>query len=406
VRKVLTPASSTVQHPSPTAVSFREFVLDAVKEAVEAFVEDEITAALGAPSHERDAARRGYRNGTRERTLVTTSGPTRLDLPRARLFGPGGSTSEFRSSICERYSRRAVDVDEGLVGAYLAGANTRRIKAALAPMVGGTAVSKSSVSRLAARLQKGYDEWASRPLGDRTWPVVFLDAIVVRVRIDDAVERVPVMAALGVDAEGKKELLSISLYSGESRAAWRGFLDGLVRRGIGQPELVVVDGNAGLRGAVALAWPGADVQRCVVHKLRNLESRVPKRLLEELARDFHGFTDAKSAKAARKALERFRAKWAKKCPGVVESLDEAGDELVTYLKYPRAMWKCVRTTNAIERLNEEIRRRLKTQCQLGSPRTPVLLIYGLVESGQIRMRRIDGWQHLSKKSSPARRRAG
>jgi hypothetical protein len=93
-------------------------------------------------------------------------------------------------------------------------------------------------------------------------------------------------------------------------------------------------------------------------------------------------------------------------PGVVESLDEAGDELVTYLKYPRAMWKCVRTTNAIERLNEEIRRRLKTQCQLGSPRTPVLLIYGLVESGQIRMRRIDGWQHLSKKSSPARRRAG
>ncbi len=406
MRQILTPDPPNVQPSSAVAASFREFVIDAVTGAIEAFVEDEITAALGAPAHERGPGRLGYRNGTRARTLVTSSGPTRVDLPRARLFGPDGSSSEFRSAVYARYSRRAVDVDEGLVGAYLAGANTRRIKAALAPMVGGTAVSKSAVSRLASSLQKGYDAWASRPLGDRKWPVVFLDALVVRVRVGRAVERAPVMAALGVDAEGRKELLSVAVYSGESRPAWRGFLDGLVRRGIGQPELVVVDGNAGLRGALAEAWPGAAVQRCVVHKLRNLESRVPKRLREELLHDYHAFMDAKSAKAARNAFERFRAKWKKTCPGVVDSLDEAGDELLTYLQYPRAMWKCIRTTNAIERLNEEIRRRLKTQCQLGSSRTPLLLIYGLLESGQIRMRRIDGWQHLSPKGSPARRRAG
>lgn len=400
-----TPEEATVQ-PSAASRSFREFVVERVAEAIEAFVEDEITAALGAPTHERGPGRRGYRHGTRARTLVTSCGPTELELPRARIFEEDGKTSEFRSSVCARYARRAADVDEGLVGAYLAGANTRRIKAALAPLVGARAVSKSAVSRLVAKLQEGYDAWASRPLGDRRWPVMYLDAIVVRVRIDRAVERVPVMAALGVDSHGRKELLSIALYAGESWAAWRGFLEGLVRRGVGLPELVVIDGNPGLRRAIAEVWPGASVQRCVVHKLRNLESRVPKRLLGELTRDFHAIVDAASAKRSRAARDRFRAKWLVKCPGVVESLDEAGDELLTFLRYPKSMWKCVRTTNAIERLNEEIRRRLKTQCQLGAPRTPLLLIYGLIESGQIRMRRIDGWQHLTTGNKPARRRAG
>jgi transposase-like protein len=322
------------------------------------------------------------------------------------MFGDDGESREFRSSVCARYARRTSDVDDGLVGAYLAGANTRRIKAALAPLVGNRAVSKSAISRLAKRLQEGFSEWAARPLNDRAWPVVFLDAIVVRVRLDRAVERVPVMAALGVDASGQKELLAIALYGGESRAAWRGFLEGLLRRGVEQPDLVVIDGNPGLRTAVAETWPSAAVQRCVVHKLRNLEARVPKRLIAELKHDFHALADPRSVALARKALEKFRTKWSKKCPGVIESLDEAGDELLTFLRYPKGMWKCIRTTNAIERLNGEIRRRLKTQCQLGSPNTPLLLIYGLIESGQIKTRRIDGWQNLVKGDKSTRRRAG
>jgi len=169
----------------------------------------------------------------------------------------------------------------------------------------------------------------------------------VLVRLDRAVERVPVMAALGVDAAGQKELLSLALYAGESRAGWREFLEGLLRRGVDLPELVVIDGNPGLRTAVAETWPGAAVQRCVVHKLRNLEARVPKRLIKELTHDFHAIVDPTSATKARKALEKFRTKWGKKCPGVLDSLDEAGAELLTFLRYPKAMWKCIRTTNSI-----------------------------------------------------------
>ena len=175
----------------------------------------------------------------------------------------------------------------------------------------------------------------------------------------------------------------------------KGCLDDLVARGLPAPVLAIIDGNAGLRRAVGLVWPRAAVQRCCVHKLRNLERKAPKHALAEIRDDFHRIVYAANADAARAAYAAFERKWAKRCPGVVMSLREGGDELLTFFTFPKGQWKTLRTTNTIERLHEEFRRRVKTQGSLPSEDAALTLLFGLVVSGQIKLRRIDGWRKIA-----------
>ena len=161
-----------------------------------------------------------------------------------------------------------------------------------------------------------------------------------------------------------------------------------------------IDGNAGLRRAVGLVWPRAAIQRCCVHKLRNLERKAPKHALAEIRDDFHRIVYAASGDAARTAFTAFERTWAKRCPGVVTSLREGGAELLTFFRFPKAQWKTLRTTNTIERLHEEFRRRVKTQGSLPSEDAALVLLFSLVASGQIRLRRIDGWQKIAAVLSP------
>ena len=158
--------------------------------------------------------------------------------------------------------------------------------------------------------------------------------------------------------------------------------------------LAIIDGNAGQRRAVELVWPRAAVQRCCVHKLRNLERKAPKHVLAEIRDDFHRIVYAMSADTARIAYAAFERRWGKRCPSVVMSLREGGDELLTFFRFPKGQWKTLRTTNAIERLHEEFRRRVKTQGSLPSEDAAVVLLFSLVASGQIKLRRIDGWQKI------------
>ena len=159
--------------------------------------------------------------------------------------------------------------------------------------------------------------------------------------------------------------------------------------------LAIIDGNAGLRRAVGLVWPRAAVQRCCVHKLRNLERKAPKHALAEIRGHFHRIVYAVNADAARAAYVTFERTWAKRCPGVVTSLRDGGDELLTFFRFPKGQWKTLRTTNVIERLHEEFRRRVKTQGSLPSEEAAVVLLFSLVASGQIKLRRIDGWRKIA-----------
>lgn len=372
-------------------VSLGELIHEHVRVAIETAVREELCATLGVQRYERDAVRRGYRNGTKTRTLTGPSGPLALTVPRATLF----SGWEWTSALLPRYQRRLPEVNEAIAATYLAGGNTRRIRGALQPLLKAAPLSKSAVSRVVATLKDGLATWRTRPLGDVDATYLYLDGFALRVRSAGKVVSVPVLGVVGVLPDGRKQLLALDLCAGESFAAWKGCLDDLAARGLRSPVLSIIDGNAGLRRAVGLVWPRAAVQRCCVHKLRNLERKAPKHALAAIRDDFHQIVYAASADAAHGAYPAFERTWTKRCPGVVTSLREGGDELLTFFRFPKAQWKTLRTTNAIERLHEEFRRRVKTQGSLPSEDAAIVLLFSLVASGQIKLRRIDGWRKIA-----------
>ena len=365
-----------------------------IAEWLTAILEAEITEVLGAVRCARTGdERRGDRHATRSRTVTTSIGSTRVAVPRARLFAANGG-SEWRSALLPRYARRTRRVDEGILGAYLAGANTRRLKGALAPLLGNAPLSRSAVSRVMRILREQCEAWRTRSLAESTILYLFLDAIHLRVRVDRRVQVVPVLVALGVTRTGEKELIALQLVTSESTAAWAALVDDLAGRGLAAPVLCVIDGNAGLRRALTTTWPKTLVQRCVVHKLRNLDAHTPKRALDERRADYHAITHASSLRVAQDAYRRVVARWQPRSEAVVRRLEEAGEELLTIYRFPRSQWKCLRTTNAIERLHEEFRRRVNTQAAQPNDDTVVRRLYALYASGQIRLRRIDGWADL------------
>jgi len=330
-------------------------------------VHEELRAALWTTPYERSAVRRGYRNGTKTRTLTGPTGPVALTLPRATLFA---GAKEWTSRIVPRYQRRMPEVNEAIVATYLAGG-------------------------MVATLKGGLEAWRTRTLADLDVIYVYLDGFALRVRIAGKVVSVPVLGVIGVLPDGRKHLLALELCGGESFGAWKGCLDDLVARGLRAPVLTIIDGNAGLRRAISEVWPRAAVQRCCVHKLRNLERKAPKHALAEIRDDFHRIVYAANADPARAAYTAFERTWAKRCQGVVMSLREGGDELLTFFTFPKAQWKTLRTTNSIERLHEEFRRRVKTQGSLPTEDAALVLLFSLVASGQIKLRRIDGWRKIA-----------
>ena len=364
-----------------------------VLEAIVAFARAEIDEALLAGRYARES-RGGYRHGSRDRTLTTSFGPADVLLPRARMFTSDGGSTEFRSGVIPRYSRRTREVDGSILMGYLSGANTRRIQRALAPMLKGAPLSKSSVSRVINELRRDFDKWRTRSLADHRIAVLFLDAIAVPVKADHRSQQMAVLVALGVHESGERELLALKLVTTESGASWKTFIEELAARDLAPPALCVTDGHKGLEKALAATWPEAPVQRCVVHKLRNLEAACPKKSWPDLRADYTAIVAAPSRNAARAAFDRFVRVWKLRCPAVVESLLEAGDRLLTHYTLPRSLWRATRSTNAIERLHLEFRRRIKTQGSLPNENSVLCLFYGLWASGQIRLRRIDGWRDL------------
>lgn len=367
---------------------------DGVRRAIEAVLEEELLAALGADDHVRTPTRRGYRHGTTERTLTTREGTRAITVPRARLRAPDGRAQEFQSTVVPRYARRTREVDEALLGCYFGGVNSRRIRTALQPLFGDAHFSKSAVSRVVARVKDHFTTWQQRPLTEERYPVLFLDAIHLRVRLAGRVISVPVLAALGVTDDGQKQLVTLQLAAAEATASWGGLLADLQRRGLPAPLLVVTDGHAGLKKALE-AWPTVQVQRCTTHKGRNLEDACPVHARPELRRDYHRIIYAADGLAARAAYDACLKKWATVCAPVARSLEEVGLDLLTFYRFPKAMWKSLRTTNALENLNREFRRRTKTQASFSTEAAALTVLFGLVAVGQIVFRKIDGHQELA-----------
>ena len=369
-----------------------EALREEVQHVIEQVLEEEVTAAIGVGAYQRLQDRLGYRHGSKKRRLTTGLGTNEIRVPRARLFQAQGRTKEWQSQLLPRYERRTQQVDEALVGVYLQGVNTRRVSLALQPLLEGAPLSRSTISRVVARTKEVLLAWQKRSLAEESVVYLYLDAICVKVRVAKRVSSVPVLVAVGVREDGSKFLLGLWMRGSESTEAWGSILEDMVARGLPKPLLAIVDGCAGLRAALERVWPGIDVQRCTVHKLRNLQAHAPKRAHDEIREDYHRIVYAATEKTAKEAYESFLAKWGKTARGVARSLEEAGDELLTFLRYPRSQWKSLRTTNIIERLNEEFRRRVKTQASLPDEDAVLVLFFGLSISGAIHMRKIQGYR--------------
>ena len=369
-------------------------IRERVRDLVECILEEELGEALGAQPSERVEGRHGYRHGSKPRSLALRSGKVELRVPRARLVKDDGGECEWHSQLVPRYRRATPEVEQALVGVYLSGGNTRRIRQALEPLLSGAPLSKSSISRLVGRVEEAFQQWQQRDLSGEKIAFLYLDAIYPLLRSASRVVKLPVFVALGIREDGEKVLLGMTCGASESTEGWKSLVENLVARHLRVPQLVISDGNKGLRAACDQAWPGAEHQRCTVHKLRNLEAKAPAHCREEMKQDYHRIIYAEDGAAAQRERERFLSKWRKLCAPVAASLEEAGDELLTFFRFPASLHPTLRTTNVIERINVEFRRRIKTQGALPSESSVLRLFFALVASGQLRLRRIKGFRDI------------
>lgn len=375
-----------------------------VRGFIEALIEEELTTVLARPRYGRRPAElagpdssapglTGHRHGHRSRQLTGTFGPTTITVPRARLVAPDGRTSEWRSAGLRAYQRRTRAADALIAATYLAGTNTRRVRRALAAVF-AEGVGKDVVSRVWRKIKTDWEAWNQRDLSAEPIVRLILDGTVVRVRLDRKATAISLLVVLGVREDGQKVLLAVRNMGGETAEAWRAVLDDLVSRGLRRPGFLIVDGAPGLERALAALWEGVPVQRCTVHKHRNLLAHAPQRLHEEISADYTDMIYADSAEEIEERRKAFLGKWRLRHRAVADSLEEAGERLFAFTRLPPSQWKSARTTNAIERLHEEFRRRIKTQTVLPSAETAAMLFWALLAAGQIRMRRVDGWASL------------
>lgn len=370
-----------------------EVARDRVRHALSLVAQEELTAFLGAGVYARTNERRGYRNGAKTRMLTTSLGPTELIVPRAVIFDDE-RRREWQSRIVPRYARRTREVDAALLGLYFGGVNTRRVKQAIRPLLKNSPLSKSSVSRVIVTLQAYFEAWSQRDLSGEDIRYVYLDATFMPVKCGNKAERLPIMVAIGVRATGEKVLLSLAVMGVESGAAWGGFVDDLADRGLKRPALGIIDGNQGLARALLERWPKLPIQRCTVHKLWNLLGHAPKSAQAEVKADYDAIINADDIKTAEVNYDAFVRKWSRKAESVARSLEEGGSDLLTFMRFPKEQWRSLKTTNIIENLNHEFRRRTKTQGLFPTQSSVLVLLFGMVASGMVRMRRIGGYETM------------
>jgi transposase-like protein len=346
----------------------KDLLKDMVRETVQQILEAEMTEALGATKGQRSAARRGYRSGYYERSLVTRVGKLELRVPQDR-------EGHFSTELFERYSR----VERAFVGAlvemYVQGVSTRKVKAVTEELCGHE-FSASAVSRLNVKMDETLRRFAERPL-DEEYPYVILDARYENVREDGIVTKRAVLIALGVNMDGRRCVLGVSLANRESRTSWRDFLSTLIARGLRGVEYVVSDAHEGLKQSVTQVLPGAVWQRCYVHFLRNALDHLPRKHDDDCMTELRWIYDRRKLAEARSDLAAWLKRWQSKYPKLCDWVEETIDETFTVYRLPVGHHKNMRSTNLLERFNEEIRRRTYVVRVFPNPESCLRLVRAL-----------------------------
>lgn len=328
-----------------------ERVKAGVKAVLEQVLEEEMTEHLQAEYRQKSQHRRGERNGHYRRGLITPVGKIeQLQVPRDR-------EGEFLTEVFERYKRMTGDVEDAVLEMYLQGVSTRRI-GSITSALSSVKVGKDAVSRIAGRLEDEVRRWRERPL-EATYPYLLVDACYLKVRWGERVGDLALLVVVGINEHGYREVLAIESAAGERKAAYRNLLRGLLERGLSGVQLVSSDDHEAIKHAVATELPEAAWQRCVVHFEHNILSHVPARDMKGVAEDLKVIFQAKRSSTAQALAEDFCEHYRARFPKAVTTLERGLAEALSFLAFPNTHHRLIRSTNLLERLFREVKRRTK-----------------------------------------------
>jgi putative transposase len=325
-----------------------------------------------SPRYGREKPRQDYRNGYYQRDFVTRFGTLRLRIARTRKQG-------FLPQVLQKFQRRAEEVSLLIREAFLRGISTRQVGRVVA-IVTGEVVSPQTVSRLTRDLDEAVQQFHQAPLQDE-WAYLFLDGVSLRVRRPAGRQRVQMLVAYGVRADGTRQLLGFLRSKGESQSAWEGLLQDLYRRGLHGEKLllIVTDGCAGLAAAIETVYPRVLHQRCWVHKMRNILEKVRRRDYDEVKRAAQAIYRADGRRQAEAAFRAFRRRWQHAYGPMVRQLERDLPELLSFFSFPRHLWRKLRTTNVIERCFVDVRRRTRPMVCFVNVKSVDRIIYSIFQ---------------------------
>jgi putative transposase len=321
-----------------------------VKEALQEILDAEMTELLGAAPGERSEQRTGYRAGYYPRGLVTRIGKLELRVPRDR-------NGEFSTALFERYQRSEKALVAALAEMYVQGVSTRKVTAITEELCGHR-FSASSISTINKGLDETLERFAGRGL-EESYPYLILDARYEKVREEGVIRSQAVLIAIGINWDGHRQVLAVELANRESASSWKEFLVRLKQRGLHGVEFVVSDDHAGLRRAIGEVLPEAAWQRCYVHFLRNALDYLPRKADDDCLQELRWLYDRRDLQEAQRDLAAWIGKWQGKYPKLVDWVEGNIGETLTFYRLPRTHHKHLKSTNMLERLNEEIRRRTR-----------------------------------------------
>ena len=330
----------------------KELVRSSVEETLNGLLEKEAEELVNASKYERTAEREGYRAGHYARNLTTTSGEVTLKMPKLKGVA-------FETAIIERYRRRESSVEEALIEMYLAGVSVRRVED-ITEALWGTKVSPATISELNKKAYVHIENWRNRQLTHSSYAYVYVDGIYLKRNWGGEYENVAILIAIGVNEDGYREVIGAMEGMKEDKASWTEFFKWLKSRGLSGVKLVIGDKCLGMLESIGEVYPDAKYQRCVVHFYRNMFSVVPRSKMKSVSKMIKAIHSQESKKAAReKAKAVIEELKQMKLKEAAEKLEKGIEETLTYMAFPYEHWSKIRTTNLVERINREIKRRTR-----------------------------------------------
>lgn len=348
----MTPEQKNTQETIISQTEFQALLQEKLRSAVRytlvAVLEAEVAEVVGAAPYQRSGQRRDYRNGSYSRDLVTGVGLIEdLPVPRTR--------KGFKSQLFERYQRRQAQLDEAIAEMFVGGVSTGRVGEVIETLT-GVKPSPSTVSRVHHQLQEEFEAWKKRPL-EAAYLYAFADGTYFSVIYAGEGCKMPILAIIGITLEGQREVLAFSVGDRENQAAWEELLEDLKRRGVKQVELWITDGKQAMLNAIELKFAGSQRQRCVKHKMDNVLGYIPDKQREQVEPELKAIFYQQNRQKADQEVAAFCQKYAQIYPTAVACLKRDLEACLTFYAFPEAHWKTIRTTNVIERLFGEVKKR-------------------------------------------------